>query len=249
MARRESSRSAGAMVQRVGIRGETGIALGEGFASSRASTFDDTLGDVIPGASALVSGARRIVLVTDRNVYLFKGSHDRPGEQLAVYQISPAVMSFNGTHLTFPDGQTVFLSAYQGEALAAAASVDLQLGMGNELLTQARITGEQVVAFARGTVHRKRRKSGTEILEDVALGSGLGGLTATSESRMVLVTNRCVYVFRGGRLSKPGTPTGTWQTGAGAFVADDKRLTCPDGEVITFDSPGEAERIASAAGR
>jgi hypothetical protein len=117
----EIRRRAGETIRAAGLH-ETGLAVVEGFATPGARTFDNTLGDVIPGAAALVNRHRRIVLVTDRNVYVFQGArHDRPGQRLATYPLGSDAFSYDGQRLRFRDGEIVFVTRFQAESLSAAA--------------------------------------------------------------------------------------------------------------------------------
>jgi hypothetical protein len=126
-------RKAAQTAKSAGISGERGVAVVEGMASARAGAFDDTLGDLIPGVSLLVNRARRIVLVTDQNVYLFHGPrYDRPGARLGSYPLKHEVMSFDGKKLSFPDDQVVHMTRFQAEILANAAGIDQYAGTPGE---------------------------------------------------------------------------------------------------------------------
>jgi hypothetical protein len=120
--RDDLQRKASETVQRAGIDGERGVAVHEGFATRGALSFDDTVGMTIPGASLLVGGSRRIILVTDRNVHLFQGRRfDKPRSRLGCYPLTSTVMSFDGERVALPDGQVVYLTAFQARSLAIAA--------------------------------------------------------------------------------------------------------------------------------
>src|SRR5437588_5409773 len=97
-------------------------------------------------------GKRRIVLVTDQNVYLFQGPRfDRPKTQLGKISVGPDVLPYDGAKLTFPDGQIVYLTQYQADVLADASGQDVYSGIAEELATKIGISGESPVTAAWGT--------------------------------------------------------------------------------------------------
>src|SRR4051812_29253629 len=90
-------------VRRARLSGELGIAVHEGYASSRAEGIEETLGDVVPGVSVLAGrAAGRIVLVTDQQVHIFEGPRfDRPKRRIASHPRGPEVLRFDGQKLAF----------------------------------------------------------------------------------------------------------------------------------------------------
>jgi hypothetical protein len=125
MSREDSKQKATATLRVAGIEDEQAVMVQEGFSSQGARTFDDTVGITIPGASLLIGGSQRVVLLTDHAVHLFQGRrHDRPGRRLASCPLTPTVMSFDGEKVSFPDGQLVYMTSFQAQSLARAASVD-----------------------------------------------------------------------------------------------------------------------------
>jgi hypothetical protein len=248
MSANELRQKANETVGQAGIAGERGLAVQVGFKSSSAGTFDDVLGDVIPGASMLVNGARRVVLVTDRNVHLFRGPrYDRPRERLGTWGTGPTAMSFDGKKVTFPDGQTVYLSQLQAQTLMDAAGLDTYAGAAEEVLARAGISGERGVLVERGTVPKAPTTSVGGRVFDVTLGGGELDFRQTSEHRIVLVTNVSVHLFEDRGLLQPGAVLGTYAVGAGVVSRDNARLTFHDGQFIDCEGVGEASRVADAA--
>jgi hypothetical protein len=235
-------------VDRAGIVGERGIAVHEGFGSSRANTFDETVGDVIPGASLLVSRARRIVLVTDKNVRVFQGRRfDRPGARLATYEIDPRVMSFNGERLVFSDGQVVYLTTSQARDLAHAAGVDVYAGTAEDMAEGLGIARNSGLTVACGTCPKPPKTSVRTRAFDVVLGGGELDLRETAEYRIVLVTGENIYVYEGRRLSQPGQLLDTYRVGVGVLSRDDASVAFPDGKVVAFPTAQDAQRVTAAA--
>jgi hypothetical protein len=244
----ELQRMARDAVQSAGITGESGIAVHEGFASSRANTLEDAFGDVIPGASLLLNGARRVVLVTDQNVYLFKGRRfDRLGPRLGVYRVDPSVMSFDGKKLTFPDGQIVYLTPLQANQLAAAANVDMSVDIAKEMLRRAGITDETALTVQRATCPKPSKNSIGSRIFDVTLGGGELDFRDASEHRIVLVTDRSVYIYEGSEPAKAGQPLHHYPAGPGVPSRDHATVTFPNGEAFTFSSSRDAQLVIDAA--
>ena len=242
------SRKAAETIKRAGIADKRGVVVVEGFASSGAETFDDTIGDLIPGASLLVSGARRVVLVTDRNVYLFKGRRfDQPGARLGCYPIEPGVLSFDGREVSFPDGQVVRLTNFQAEVLAQAAAIDVQSSAAEEVLERAGITGERALTVERGFVPKAPKTTVGARIVDAALSDSLLDLRETHDGRIVLVTDQHVYVFEGRQFSEPGTLLGRYEVGPRLLSRSNTEVTFPDGEVVTFQLASDAKRVTDAA--
>jgi hypothetical protein len=245
---KDSANKAAEAAKHAGIVDERARAAEEGFASSRARDFEDLLGDTIPGASMLVGGSRRVVLVTDQNVYLFKGRRDQIGARLGVYPIAPGVMSFDGRKLAFSDGQCVYLSSYQAQVLESAARVDAKQGTAEALLERAGITGERAVTVAAGSVPKAPRKTAAGRMLDSALSTGdYDVLRETTEGRIVLVTDRRVHIFAGSQLAEPGSLLNRYEVGRGAVLRRGCEVTFPNGEVITFRFEDDARRVTAAA--
>ena len=248
MSRDETQQKADTTVKRAGIVGERGIAVHEGFGSSRASTFDEAVGDVIPGASLFVTRARRIVLVTDKNVVVFQGRRfDRPGARLGIYPIDPRVMSFDGEKLSFADGQVVYLTAFQASELAHAAGVDVYTSTAEKMAERLGISRERGLTVARGTCPKPPKTSVGTRAFDVVLGGGELDLRETSEYRIVLVTEQNIYMFEGSRLSQPGQLLNTYPVGVGVLSRDNARVAFPDGKLVTFSTAQDAQRVTAAA--
>jgi hypothetical protein len=247
MSTNEMEQKAAETVRRSGITGERGLAVTVGFASSGTATLEDVLGDVIPGVSVLIGGASRVVLVTERNVYLFKGRRfDRPGALLGSYQIEPGVMSFDGKKVSFPDGQVVYLSDFQGRTLAHAAAVDVHSRSAEEVLKGAGISDERAITVEKGSVPKVTEATAGSRIFDATLGGGELDFRTTSEGRIVLVTDRHVYIFAGSQFSKPGTLLGRYKVGHEVLSRNNQFVTFPSGEVVDFAGVSEAKRVTDA---
>jgi len=244
----DMGRMATETLRRAGIADERGVTVQECFASSGAQNFDDFLGDMIPGASMLVNAARRVVVVTERNVYLFRGrSFDRPSERLAKYQIDTNVITRNGNKLVFPDGQAVYLSAYQAKTVVDAVRAPAYKGMADALLRHARLSGERAITMGRGTVPKTPENSLAARVFDVTFGGGDLDFRETLEFRMILVTDRNVYLFAGREPSELGGLICKLPVGKGALSVDNKTLRFQDGEFVNLDTADDAKRLADAA--
>lgn len=235
--------------KRAGVAGEEPLALVDGPATSGAGWTDDTLGDLVPGLSSLLSEKWRLVLVTDAQVHLFKGKKPtKPGARLASYPLGPGVMDFDGRRLTFPDGQVVFLTAHKYGVLAAAAAVDENPGTPQDVLDAVGISGELGLVVARGhhTKSAGDKSVGTKVF-DATLGGGELDFRRAGESRIVLVTDRNVYLFEGLRVAHPGPLRAKFATGTGPFTQAGGEVLLPDGSAVAFESAAEARRVAEAA--
>jgi hypothetical protein len=253
MSRENPKDKAEATLRAAGIEDEQAVMVQEGFSSRGARTFDDTVGMTIPGASLLIGGSQRVVLLTDRAVHLFQGRrHDRLGRRLATYPLTATVMSFDGEVVTFPDGQVVYITSFQAQSLARAASVDQFAGTAAQLLERAGITDEQALTAEAGIDPRTSRKTAGTVLADVVVGDldrvidGTG--SKESEGRIVLVTDRNVHLFLGEKLSEPGPLLASFPTGPGTLRREDRRLIFPDGNVVEFRGVTDIPRILEAAG-
>ena len=243
-------------LKRADIHGEHGLAVEEGLATSRAQSFDDTAGDIVPGAGMLVNRARRIVVVTDQHVHLLQGRrYDRPRERVGTYDVGPHVMTFDGEKLTFPDGQVVYLSRFQAETLVHAAGGDLYAGLADLVIQRAGISGGRGITVERGTVPKNRKHTvGSQVL-DVTLGGSDLDLRQLSEHRMVLVTDAHVYVLEARSLYEPGPVLASYPVGPGVLSmgpGDESfvhRLTFQDGQFVDILRSEDARRIATAATR
>jgi hypothetical protein len=248
----EMQRRAEATVKAAGLSGEHGLAVHEGFATARAGSVDGALGDVIPGVSALLGGSRRIVLVTDGNVYVFQGRRfDRPGTRLGSYPVGPAVISFDGAKLSFPDGQIVFVTAYQAAELTRAAGVDADRSVAEELVKRAGLTGEVGVAVEHGQSASETDKLGTAVERTIGmLADGeitrKGLTTHVGEGRVVLVTDKSVRVYRGDRVATTGELLATFELDETALRCEGSAVTFPNGEVVEFSHPARAQRLVAA---
>jgi len=117
------------MVRRAGITGEDGVAVSFGFKSLAAAVLISVL-EELPylglAATLLTFPLHRFVLVTDRNVYVFKGRpFHQPGETLGKYPRGPGIVSRVRGKLTFSDGTVVWhspLISWRAKAVAEAAT-------------------------------------------------------------------------------------------------------------------------------
>lgn len=253
MSRENPEDKAEATSRAAGIEDEQAAMVQEGFSSRGARSFDDTVGMTIPGASLLIGGSQRVVLLTDRAVHLFQGRrHDRPGRRLASYPLTPTVMSFDGEMVTFPDGQVVYMTSFQAQSLARAASVDQFASTAERLLEGAGITGEKAVTAEAGIDPRTSQKTARTRIADVVVGDlddAIGGTGfKESEGRIVLVTDRSVHLFSGEKLSDPGPLLASFPTGPGTLRREDRQLIFPDGNVVEFRGVTDIPRLLEAAG-
>ncbi len=86
VSREDPKENAAATLRAAGIEDEPTVMVQEGFSSKGARTFDDAAGDTIPGASLLIGGSQRVLLLTVRAVHPFRGRRaDRSGRHLADY--------------------------------------------------------------------------------------------------------------------------------------------------------------------
>lgn len=253
MNREEMQSKAAETLKAAGIDGERGIAVQEGFGSRGARNFDDTVGITIPGASLLIRSAQRVVLVTDKSIYIFQGRRfDRLGVLLGSYPIAPAVMSFDGERATFPDGQTVYMTAFQARTLASAAAIDHFAGTAEMLLKRAGISGERAVTAEAGIDPSTSKKTVRTRVADVVVGdiddAVLGTGFKESEGRIVLVTDRNVHVFEGQKIGEPGPLLASFPVGPGTLrLGDDRTIVLPDGQVVEFKGVTDFQRLVDAA--
>ena len=111
------------MVKRADIQGEEGVAVAFGYKSLWAAFLIGALESVserIPFLPLVITLAtwplHRIVLVTDKNSYLFRSRpFHRPGARLGEYPIAPGTVAlgqgfFSRRKLTFNDGQEMWHS-------------------------------------------------------------------------------------------------------------------------------------------
>jgi hypothetical protein len=105
---------AGRMVKRAGITDEEGVTVSFGFSSLGAAMLVSIL-DELPFIGLLMTfvtfGVHRIVLVTDRQTYVFRGRPwHRPGDVLGKYPNGSGAVARVRGKLTFPDGVVVWHS-------------------------------------------------------------------------------------------------------------------------------------------
>jgi hypothetical protein len=111
------------MVKRAEIQGEEGVAVAFGYKSLWAAFLIGALESVserIPFLPLVITLAtwplHRIVLVTDKNSYLFRSRpFHRPGAKLGEYPVAPGTVAlgqgwFSRRKLTFNDGQEMWHS-------------------------------------------------------------------------------------------------------------------------------------------
>jgi hypothetical protein len=114
MSKRALQRMAQRMVGRAGIEGEEGVTVSFGFSSLAAAMVVGVL-DELPFIGIFMTfltfHVHRIVLVTDKNVRLFRARpFHRPGEVLGTYPIGPGTVQRVRGKLTFSDGQVAWHS-------------------------------------------------------------------------------------------------------------------------------------------
>lgn len=235
-------------VVRAGITGEQPVTAIEGFASFAASEFDDTAGNMIPGAAALVNRSRRIVLVTDRHVHLLRGKNvDRPKERLGTYYLGDGSMWFDGDRLIFHDGQVVYTSEYQAKIACDAAGVDFYARLADHLLAQAGITGERGVAVGRGRGTQYGKTSSGDRALDVVFGDATS-FNAPRRQLLVVVTDHSVYVFHNTGKG-PGEVLARYAVGPGTAMRDGDRVVFNDGRSVELGRTGETELVTLASTR
>jgi hypothetical protein len=237
-------------VAAAGLTGETGRSVHVGMATQRAQSLDDTLGDVIPGFSSFLGGARRIVLVTDRGVHLFRGRRfDRPEGLLGSYKLGEDKLVFDGAKLSFPDGKVVFMTAYQAGEIMRHAAVDNRENLAAELVRRLGITDERGLVVETGKSLTKIDRLGT-VVERVADAVIDGELSTdrVGEGRVVLVTDRFIRLYRGDRAASLGQLIGTFPVSSSTLSCETNCVTFPDGEVVTFRDD-RARRLCDCAGR
>ena len=223
-------------VEAAGLSNERGLSVQVGMATRKAQNLDDTLGDVIPGVSALLGSARRIVLVTDRAIHLYRGRRaDRPETRLGSYPLGGAEVVFDGAKLAFPDGQVVFITSYQAGQILRHAAVDNGQNLAADLVRRLRIADERGIAVETGKSLSKTDRLGT-VIERVADAVLDGELSREriGEGRVVLVTDRYVRLYRGDRAADLGPLLATFPVGQTALTCETDRVLFPDGEVISF---------------
>jgi hypothetical protein len=234
-------------VEAAGLTNERGLSVQVGMATRKAQTLDDALGDMIPGVSALLGGARRIVLVTDRAIHLYRGRRaDRPEVPLGSYPLDAAEIVFDGAKLAFPDGQVVFMTSYQAGQILQHASVDNRQNLAANLVRRLSIADEVGIAVETGKSLSKTDRVGT-VVERVADAVLDGELSREriGEGRVVLVTDRYVRLYRGDRVADLGSLLATFPVGQTALTCGTDRVAFPDGEVIRF-SEQIAQRLCAS---
>jgi hypothetical protein len=239
-------------VKRAGLEGERGVVVVEGMASSGAGAFDDTVGDIVPGSSMLVNRSRRVVLVTDRHVYVFRGRrYDRPGKRLGVFPVGPQAMSFDGSKVRLPDESAIYVSVYQAQKLAHAAGVDLRAAVIADLLERVGDPDEQTILLTQGLDPSTTRRTMIDRISDLTdgdIGQILGGknATTTSDGCIVLVTATKTYIFAGDRVWDPGRLIGTYGVGPESVLRDGATVEFPDGRTVVFDDADSAQHVVDA---
>jgi hypothetical protein len=246
----EMQRRADGTLKAANIAGERGLVVHEGFATARAKMLEDTVGDVIPGASLLLNRARRIVLVSDQNVYIFQGPRfDRPAVRLGAFPVRPEVMSFDRTRLTFPDGQVVYVTEYQANELAQAAGADVgPRSVADAFVKNMRITGERGVLVAYGMSMSATDKLLTVAVHTLDAIEGKFARDKTGQERIVLVTDKHIRIFRRHRIQGTAEEVlGTYSVGRDVLLCDSNTIRFPDGETIAFSSQSDAESVCESA--
>jgi hypothetical protein len=241
------SNDAQTTVDRAELAGERGLCVQIGMATKKAQGLDDTLGDVIPGVSALLGSARRIVLVTDTAVHLYRGRRaDRPEAPLGVYPLGDTEILFDGAKLVFPDGQVVFMTSYQAGQVLRHAAVDNRQNLAADLVRRLGIVDEVGIAVEAGKSLSKTDRLATvvERVADVVIDGEISR-ERVGEGRIVLVTDRHVRLYRGDRVADLGPLLATFPAGQTALICEADRVSFPDGEVIRF-SEETAHRLCGS---
>jgi hypothetical protein len=100
------------MVKRAKLSGEAGVTISFGFSSLAAALIAGLLEElpyVGVGFTLLTFWLHRTVLVTDKNVYVFRDlPFHRPGERLGQYPLGPDTVTRVRGKLTFSDGLIVW---------------------------------------------------------------------------------------------------------------------------------------------
>lgn len=117
------------MVKRAGLADEQGVTMSFGFSSLAAAMIVGVL-DELPliglFMTFLTFSVHRIVLVTDKQTYLFRGRpFHRPGEVLGTYPLGTGAVTRVRGKLTFPDGQVAWhspLFSWRAAAVEEAAN-------------------------------------------------------------------------------------------------------------------------------
>ncbi len=244
------SNNAERTVSAAGLVGETGRTVHVGMATRRAQSLDDALGDVIPGFSSFLGGTRRIVLVTDRSIHLFRGRRfDRPEGLLGSYPLGGEEIAFDGAKLSFPDGQVVFMTAHQAGELMRDAVVENRESLAAELARRLGITDEVGITVATGKSLTKTDRLGTVIerVADLVIDGELS-IDRVGEGRVVLVTDRFVRLYCGDRAADIGALIGAFPVGQSTLSCETNCVTFPDGEVVRFQDDC-ARRLCDCAGQ
>jgi hypothetical protein len=109
---RQRKRMAQRMVRRANISGEEGVTISFGFSSLAAALIAGLLEElpyVGVAFTVLTFWLHRTVLVTDKNVYIFRDlPFHRPGERLGQYPLGPDTVTRVRGKLMFSDGLVVW---------------------------------------------------------------------------------------------------------------------------------------------
>jgi hypothetical protein len=230
---------------RIGVTGESGIDVSEAMNSGVSKGFDDLFCDTVPGASLLVRRHRRVVLVSDRFVYLLAGTIKRPGSALGIYELGPDVMKIDGEVLTFPDGQSVRVTRFQAQSLLQAAGGSFGRQLAEKVTRNAGEPGGRVVAFGWGTAVASSKKEAVDRIADGLLDGDWNG--ARHEKRFVVVSDTSVLVARDGRPDQSGAVLAVIPLGVILARRDEVTIAFGDDHAVRFTSPSEADHLYRAA--
>lgn len=127
------------------------------------------------------------------------------------------------------------------ESVALAAGVSAA----QAVMNGAGISGERPVVAERG--ESPKTATGGSRLLDATIGGGELDFRTDSEPRIVLVTDRQLYIFEGRDIATPGRLVSQFRVGETGLSREDAGVSFPDGTVVVFKSDDAAKRVAEAA--
>lgn len=231
---------AATVLRKAGIRDERGLTTHEG---TSGFTVGEVLADVVPGVELLRGKSRLIVVVTDQNIYLFKGrTLGRIGDRITSFPTSDDVMAFDDRHVIFPDGNTVQMTEHQARELIAATGGHLNYVRANYALRRLGVTNESGLGTAHGIEPSTERRTVAGRLAPVIDVTDYVD-ASKAEQRILLLSDKHVRLFEGQSVAAMGRELGTFPIGSSLEV-DDDTVTFPNGEVVRFASSGAAQKVA-----
>lgn len=231
---------AATVLRKAGIRDERGLATHEGTAGFTAG---EVLADLVPGVDLLRGKSRLIVVVTDQNIYLFKGrTLGRIGDRITSFPTSDDVLAFDDRDVIFPDGNTVQMTEHQARELIAATGGHLNYVRANYALRRLGVANESGLGTAAGIEPSTERRTVAGRLSPVIDVTDY--LDASkAQPRFLLLSDQHVRLFEGQSIASLGRELGTFPIGSSLKV-DDDTLTFPNGEVVRFASSSAAQTVA-----